>query len=66
MSHFIALAISSAGVGVGTFIGALIGLGLRQRKGNSEGLIAGSLLLTSLVVASGAMGLMMVMKATWG
>ncbi len=66
MGEFVALAMASAGVGVGTFIGALIGLGMRQRKGNSEGLIAGSVLLTSLAVAVGAMGLVMIMKAMWG
>ncbi|MCA0942364.1 hypothetical protein CLG85_006035 [Yangia mangrovi] len=41
------LVLQSAGAAIGIFLGALIGLGVRKRKGNSEGLLAGSVLLTA-------------------
>ncbi|MEM6372660.1 MAG: hypothetical protein AAF727_07765 [Pseudomonadota bacterium] len=48
------LATQSIGVPAGTFIGLLIGLGMRRRAGKTEGLLRGSLVLTALVAALGA------------
>ncbi|GGE41293.1 hypothetical protein [Actibacterium pelagium] len=67
MSTIIALAIDSAGVGVGVFVGMLIGLSVRRKRvGTDEGLIGNSVLVTALVLGLGAMALMMLMKALWG
>ncbi len=41
------LAIQSLGTGIGVFLGVLIGLGIRKRKGKTEGLLGGSVLLTA-------------------
>ena len=62
MALFLSLAIQSAGVAVGTFIGALIGLSVRRRNGYTGGLFRGSVLATSFLVAMAAMGAMMVVK----
>lgn len=45
------LALQSIGIPAGTFIGILLGLGMRRRSGKTDGLIGGSLLLTALVAA---------------
>jgi|GEM_PF-676248 len=46
------LALQSIGIPAGTFLGILIGLGMRRRSGKTDGLIGGSLLLTALVAAA--------------
>lgn len=56
------LAIQSLGTGIGVFIGVLIGLGIRKRKGKTEGLLGGSVLLTASAAAGLAMLVMMAMK----
>ena len=45
------LALQSIGIPAGTFIGILLGLGMRRRSGKTDGLLGGSLLLTALVAA---------------
>lgn len=57
------LAMKSAGVGIGIFVGTLIGLGLRKLKGKTEGLVAGSVVLTALV--AGALGMAVMMTMTY-
>ncbi|SNR41451.1 hypothetical protein [Puniceibacterium sediminis] len=49
----------SAGVGVGIFIGCLIGLSIRKGKGQSGMLVGGSVLLTAVVAAALATAAMM-------
>ncbi|MWD27813.1 hypothetical protein E0K89_010030 [Aquicoccus sp. SCR17] len=56
------LALQSLGVGLGVFAGVLIGLGVRKRNGNGEGLLAGSVLLTASAAGGLAMLVMMAMK----
>lgn len=60
------LAAQSAGVGVGVFLGTLIGLGLRKRKGTTEGLLAGSVFLTASAAAGLGMIVMMAFKHFFG
>ncbi|WP_286173861.1 hypothetical protein [Rhodobacter sp. NTK016B] len=57
------LFLKSAGVGVGVFLGTMIGLGLRRSKGKTEGLVRGSVALTALV--AGLLGLVVMMFITW-
>ena len=57
------LFLKSAGVGVGIFLGTLLGLGFRSRSGKTEGLLRGSVLLTALVV--GVAALLAMMLFTW-
>lgn len=45
----VAAIMKSAGIGIGTTLGALVGLGLRKRNGKSEGLLADSVVLTALL-----------------
>ena len=56
------LAIQSLGTGIGVFLGVLIGLGIRKRKGKTEGLLGGSVLLTASAAGGLAMLVMMTMK----
>ncbi len=56
------LAIQSLGTGIGVFLGVLIGLGIRKRKGKTEGLLGGSVLLAASAAAGLAMLVMMTMK----
>ncbi|WP_353472634.1 hypothetical protein PVT71_01020 [Salipiger sp. H15] len=49
------LVLQSAGAAIGIFLGVLIGFGMRKRKGNTEGLLAGSVLLTA--TAAGGLAL---------
>ncbi|APZ51339.1 hypothetical protein [Salipiger abyssi] len=56
------LALQSLGTGVGVFIGVLIGLGMRKRKGKTDGLLAGSVFVTASAAAGLAMIVMMAMK----
>ena len=53
------LALSSAGVGVGTFVGVLIGLIARRRKGKSDMLFRESVVATAFLAAACAMAVMM-------
>ncbi|CUH76792.1 hypothetical protein [Tropicibacter naphthalenivorans] len=39
----------TVGIGVGIFLGTLIGFGLRARKGNAAGLVQGSVWKTAVV-----------------
>ena len=58
------LLIKSAGVGIGVFVGVLLGLGYRRRSsGKTDGLLAGSVALTALAVGAAAWVTMMVI--TW-
>ncbi len=57
------LFLKSAGVGVGVFVGTVIGLGIRSRKGKTEGLLAGSVILTA--IAAGILGLCVMMLVTY-
>ncbi|CUH53727.1 hypothetical protein [Shimia marina] len=55
-----ALMQQSAGVGAGIALGSAVGFGLRRkRSGSSEGLIGGSVFVTSAVCGIVAMGVMM-------
>ncbi|MEO9682204.1 MAG: hypothetical protein ABJR46_19165 [Tateyamaria sp.] len=45
------LAIKSAGIGIGTFIGVCIGLFARRRRGAEQWLLGGSIVLTALAAA---------------
>ncbi|MEP1198838.1 hypothetical protein [Tateyamaria sp.] len=45
------LALQSVGIPAGTFIGVLIGLGIRRRSGKTDGLLGGSLLLTAIAAS---------------
>ena len=49
------LAQQSAGIAIGTFIGVLIGLSSSRRRGSTQWLLGGSLMLTALVAAFGAL-----------
>ncbi|EPX85025.1 hypothetical protein [Salipiger mucosus] len=57
------LARQSAGAGLGVFIGVLIGLSIRRRKGKTEGLISDSVPLTA--AAAGGLALLAMMAFTW-
>jgi hypothetical protein len=50
----------SAGVGVGMFLGALIGLSVRRRGGKQGGLFRDSILATAFLAGAAAMAVMMV------
>ncbi|MBE9635350.1 hypothetical protein [Salipiger mangrovisoli] len=56
------LVMDSAGAAVGVFLGVLIGLGMRKRKGNTEGLLADSVLLTASAAAGLALLVMMAFR----
>ncbi|WP_226621143.1 hypothetical protein [Alloyangia pacifica] len=56
------LVMDSAGAAVGVFLGVLIGLGMRKRKGNTEGLLADSVLLTASAAAGLALVVMMAFR----
>ena len=58
-----ALMQQSLGVGVGMTIGSLIGLGIRKTRGNTEGLIGGSVIITAGVIGFVCMAVMMLI--TW-
>lgn len=50
----------SAGVGAGIALGSAVGFGLRKKRlGSTDGLIAGSVFVTSAVCGIVAMGVMM-------
>lgn len=49
------LAQQSAGIAIGTFIGVLIGLSSRRRRGATQWMLGGSVTLTALVAALGAL-----------
>ena len=54
------LLVKSAGAGIGVAIGGFIGLVVRARNGNTQGLIRGSVTLTSMIVGGVALLAMMV------
>lgn len=56
----------SVGVGAGIALGSLIGLGIRKKRGKGEGLIGGSVIVTSAVFGMVAMAMMMLMTYLWG
>jgi len=57
------LALQSAGAGVGVFLGLLIGLSLRKRKGRTEGLLGNSVILTAS--AAGGLALVVMMAINY-
>ncbi|KMK67630.1 hypothetical protein [Puniceibacterium sp. IMCC21224] len=57
------LLVKSAGVGVGVFVGTLIGMSIRRRSGKTEGLLNGSVFLTAL--AAGGLALLAMMVFTY-
>ena len=58
-----ALMQQSLGVGVGMMVGSLIGLGIRKQRGNTEGLIGSSVIVTSGVIGFVCLAVMMLI--TW-
>ena len=58
-----ALMQQSLGVGVGMMVGSLIVLGIRKQRGNTEGLIGGSVIVTSGVIGFVCLAVMMLI--TW-
>lgn len=60
------LMLQSAGVGAGTFIGALIGLSMRRRGGKTDGLFRGSVLATAFLAGAAATAVMMVVTYFFG
>lgn len=52
----------SVGVGAGIAFGSMVGFGLRKRAGKTEGLIGGSVLVTSAFAGMVAMSVMMLIK----
>lgn len=52
----------SAGIGIGTTLGALVGLGLRKRSGKTEGLLAGSVVLTAVLAGALALSVSVVLR----
>ncbi|SDH58605.1 hypothetical protein [Alloyangia pacifica] len=56
------LVLDSAGAAIGIFLGVLIGLGMRKRKGNTEGLLANSVMLTASAAAGLALIVMMAFR----
>ncbi|MFZ7089628.1 hypothetical protein [Primorskyibacter sp. 2E233] len=44
----------TAGIGVGVFVGTLIGFGLRARSGKTDGLVQGSVWKTAVLVGFAA------------
>ena len=62
MALFLHLAGQTAGVGVGVFIGALLGLSMRARGGNRGGLFRGSVLATAFLASMAAWATMMLVQ----
>ena len=56
------LAVQSAGIAIGTFVGVCIGLFARRRRGGSDWLLGGSIVLTALAAATGAWVVAMIMN----
>lgn len=56
----------SVGVGAGIAFGSMVGFSLRKRAGKTEGLIGGSVLVTSAVAGMVAMSVMMLIKYIGG
>jgi hypothetical protein len=56
----------TAGVGIGTFLGALIGLSLRARGGNRGGLVRDSVFMTSVLVGMAAWVVMAIIRGVFG
>jgi hypothetical protein len=56
----------SVGVGAGIAFGSMGGFGIRKRAGKTEGLIGGSVLVTSAVAGMVAMSVMMLIKYIGG
>jgi len=48
------LAVQSAGIAIGTFVGVCIGLFSRRRSGGSDWLLGGSIVLTAFAAGMGA------------
>ncbi|GAA6178719.1 MULTISPECIES: hypothetical protein [unclassified Shimia] len=62
-----ALMQQSAGVGAGIALGSAVGFGIRKsRTGSSDGLLAGSVFVTSAICGIAAMSVMMVMTYVFG
>lgn len=62
-----ALMQQSAGVGAGIALGSAVGFGIRKKRtGSGEGLVAGSVFVTSAVCGMVAMGVMMLITYLFG
>lgn len=63
MSSILAAAVvKSAGIGMGTALGCLVGLGLRKYNGKTQGLLAGSVVLTAMVAGLLALGVSVLLR----
>ena len=62
----IVLAIKSAGIAVGTFIGVSIGLFARRRRGAEQWLLGGSIIVTALAAAVLALIMAMIVNFVIG
>ena len=62
----IVLAIKSAGIAVGTFIGVSIGLFGRRRRGAERWLLGGSIIVTALAAAALALIMAMIVNFVIG
>jgi len=58
--------IGATGIGVGITVGLFIGLSIRKKRGNAEGLIGGSVVLTSLAAGVAAMAFSALVKTFTG
>jgi len=58
--------IGATGIGVGITLGLFIGLSIRKKRGNAEGLIGGSVVLTSLAAGVAAMAFSALVKTFTG
>ncbi len=56
----------SVGAGAGIALGSLVGLGIRKKRGKTDGLVGGSVIVTAAVFGMAAMAVMMLMKYLWG
>lgn len=57
---------TSAGVGIGVAIGLFIGLHIRKNRGNTEGLIYGSVLLTAAFAGLAVMAVSGLIRTVMG
>lgn len=57
------LVAQSAGVGIGIFLGTLIGLFARKRSGKTDGMLNGSVFLTASAAGGATLLMMMAINA---
>ncbi|MGV6811036.1 MAG: hypothetical protein ACWA47_02215 [Brevirhabdus sp.] len=58
--------VASSGIGIGVAIGLFIGLSIRKSRGNTEGLINGSVLLTAAFAGIAVMVVSGLVKTVMG